>query len=82
MPGMSPLADLLAKPMATYLGPHTARVAVKTFSHKALGRGPETLTPGDVPALAEALRPMVRTLVGRETCEVILERTRRGAGAR
>jgi hypothetical protein len=71
------VADVLAQQMAVYLGPHTARVAVKTFSLKALGRGPETLTVGDVPAVTKALRPMLRTLVGRVTCEVIIEQINR-----
>jgi hypothetical protein len=71
------VADVLAQQMAVYLGPHTARVAVKTFSQKALGRGPETLTVGDVPAVTGALRPMLRTLVGRLTCDVIIEQINR-----
>lgn len=75
-----PIAEIVADRMAVYLGPHTARVAVKTFSVKALGRGPETLTKADIPALAKALRPMLRTLVGRSTCEVILEQIDRDLG--
>ncbi|HTQ48707.1 MAG TPA: hypothetical protein VMI75_38380 [Polyangiaceae bacterium] len=46
---------------------------MKTFALKALGRGPETLTLGDVPALQQALRPMLRTFVGRAQCEVVLQ---------
>lgn len=69
----SKLAEMIATRLAVYLGPHTARVAVKTFSLKALGRGPETLTPADVPKLNAALRPMLRTFVGRAQCEIVLE---------
>ncbi len=68
------IADLIAARLSVYLGPHTGRVAVKTFSLKALGRGPETLTLADVPALQAALRPMLRTFVGRAQCEVVLEK--------
>lgn len=82
MSGTTPLADALAKQMAAYLGPHTARVAVKTFSYRALGRGPETLTLADVHELTEALRPMLRTLVGRERCDFIVDRARRSLGGR
>lgn len=67
------IAEVLAQEMATYVGPHTARVAVKTFSLKALGRGPETLTTADVPALTQALRPMLRTLAGRLMSDAIVE---------
>ena len=71
------IAEVMAEHMAVYLGPYTARVAVKTFAQKALGRGPETLRLDDVPAVSRALRPMLRTLVGRTTCEVILEQISR-----
>lgn len=66
------IADRITARLALYLGPHTGRVAVKTFAQKALGRGPETLTLQDVPALQAALRPMLRTFVGRAQCEVVL----------
>jgi hypothetical protein len=67
------IADRIAARLALYLGPHTGRVAVKTFAVKALGRGPDTLTLGDVPALQQAMRPMLRTFVGRAQCEVVLD---------
>lgn len=76
----NPIADRIATRLATYLGPHTGKVAVKTFSMKALGRGPETLTLADVPALQQALRPMLRTFVGRAQCEVVLEQISRELG--
>ena len=53
---------------------------MKTFSVKALGRGPETLTLRDVPALQQALRPMLRTFVGRAQCEIVLEQIARELG--
>ncbi len=67
------IADRIAARLSVYLGPHTGRAAVKTFAQKALGRGPETLTLADVPALQTALRPMLRTFVGRAQCEVVLK---------
>ena len=77
----NPIAERVAWRLAAYLGPHTARTAVKTFSLKALGRGPETLTPADVPLLADALRPVLRTFVGRVRAEIVLEQIRRGDAA-
>jgi hypothetical protein len=74
------IADRIAARLALYLGPHTGRVAVKTFALKALGRGPETLTLRDVPALQQALRPMLRTFVGRAQCEIVLEQIARELG--
>jgi hypothetical protein len=75
------IADRVAARLALYLGPHTGRVAVKTFALKALGRGPETLTLADVPALQQALRPMLRTFVGRAQCEIVLTQIARELGA-
>ncbi|EYF00152.1 hypothetical protein [Chondromyces apiculatus] len=77
----NPIADSIASRLAVYLGPHTARNAVKTFSMKALGRGPDTLTAEDVPRLADALRPVLRTFVGRAQAEVIVERIARKSGS-
>jgi eukaryotic-like serine/threonine-protein kinase len=72
-PPRLPVAETIARRLAAYLGPHTSKVAVKTFSMKALGRGPETLTLADIPALQAALRPMLRTFIGRAQCEQVLE---------
>ena len=66
------IAERAADRLAPFLGPHTARTAVKTFTQRALGRGPETLTIADVPALASALKPMLRTLVGKERGEAVV----------
>jgi hypothetical protein len=80
-----PIADAIAARLAIILGPHTARTAVKTFTQKALGRGPETLTPADVPKLADALRPLLRTFIGRAQSDLLVEQLkdqiRREAGA-
>lgn len=67
------VADVVAARLATYLGPNTGRIAVKTFAQKALGRGPETLTVDDIPKLQDALRPLLRTFVGRAQAEALLQ---------
>jgi hypothetical protein len=67
------VAERVASRLARYLGPHTARIAVKTFAARGLGRAPEALTKDDVPALAHALRPMLRTLVGRARSEIVVQ---------
>ena len=72
----SPTAQQIADHLAEYLGPHTARVAVKTFSMRALGRGPEDLLPMDAAAVLDALKPMLRAFVGRERAEAVIERIR------
>jgi hypothetical protein len=72
-PSGGTVADRIAERLARYLGPHTGRVAVKTFAMRGLGRGPETLTIDDVPAMTHALRPMLRTLLGKQRCEIVLQ---------
>jgi hypothetical protein len=74
--GGADIAAIVASHLAVYLGEHTAKSAVKTFSQRAFGRGQETLTHADVPKLLEALRPMMSTLVGRKQCDALLEKLR------
>jgi hypothetical protein len=72
MPAPAPL-EIVAARLAEYLGPHTARVAIKTFSAKAGHSGADPSATAGVGALLEALRPMLRTLLGRERAEQLLE---------
>jgi hypothetical protein len=72
VPPSSPAAHVTSR-LNEFLGPHTARNAMKTFSMKALGRAPETLTLADMPVLLQALRPMLRTLLGEESADHLLE---------
>jgi hypothetical protein len=71
------IAEIIAARLAFCLGPNTARTAVKTFSLKALGRGPETLTTEDFPKLGDALRPLLRTFVGRAQADILIEQIHR-----
>lgn len=66
---MASTVDIVAvfeRHLAPILGPHTARVAVRTFSKRSLGCEPSELRLGDVSALCAALEPMLRTFVGAE----------------
>jgi hypothetical protein len=65
-------AERVATLLAEYLGPHTAQAAVRTFARSALGLAPEAVRPEDVPGLLDALRPMLRTLLGSAICEELL----------
>jgi hypothetical protein len=80
-PPRTEIAERIASGLAPFLGQHTARNAVKHFTQKALGRGPETLTTADLPKLNDALRPMLRTFVGRAQAEILLERVLKWGGA-
>jgi hypothetical protein len=64
--------EVLRDRLTIYLGPNTARTALKTFAQKALGMAAEDLSTSQAKQLLEALRPMLKTLVGAAQCERIL----------
>ncbi|MDB4965390.1 MAG: hypothetical protein JWN44_1079 [Myxococcales bacterium] len=64
--------EVVFKHLARYLGPHTARTAIRTFADRALKRTPEQISLQDAPALLLALKPMMRTLIGADECEAVL----------
>jgi hypothetical protein len=68
----STVAEQVAEHLSPYLGPFNAGVAVKTFAQRALKRSPDTLTVDHVPALLEALRPMLNTMVGSASTDALL----------
>jgi hypothetical protein len=74
------LQDEVAKRLAVFLGPHTARNAVRTFAPRATGRTAEQMLRSDVPALLEALRPMLRTLIGDESARLLIAQILREVG--
>ena len=47
-------------------------MAVKSFSQRALKVTPDALTLAQLPALLEALRPMLHTMVGSVSTEALL----------
>lgn len=71
------IAEQLVEQLGPYLGDFNAKVSVKTFAQRALGRTPEALTRGDVPVLLEALRPSLYTLVGRAATDALLQQVAR-----
>jgi hypothetical protein len=73
-------AQVIVETLSVYLGPNTARNAVKTFAERSLGLAPEALTRGDCPRLLEALRPMLKTLLGAAQCDALLEKLSRELG--
>ena len=75
-----PPAQVIVEALSVYLGPNTARNAVKTFAERSLGLAPEAVTRADCPRLLEALRPMLKTLLGAAQCDAILAKLHRELG--
>lgn len=66
-------AEYIQRRIATYVGLHTARLAVKTFAQKALGVSPEAVLPAQAPTLVRALRPLLRSMLGNDPAERLVE---------
>ncbi len=70
--GVQAPQEIVFRHLARYLGPHTAKTALKTFSAKSLGKAPEELTRLDAPKLLGSLKPMLRTLIGADECDAVM----------
>jgi hypothetical protein len=57
--------------LATYIGQHTAPMAIKTFARQALGVAPDQLRVPDASRLLDAMRPMLSTLIGKQRAEEV-----------
>jgi hypothetical protein len=66
-------AEYIQRRIATYVGLHTARLAVKTFAQKALGVSPDGVLPSQAPTLIRALRPLLRSMLGNEPAERLVD---------
>jgi len=64
--------EVLRDRLSVYLGPNTTRTALKTFAHKSVGVAPEELSNAQALQLLEALRPMLKTLLGAAQCDRIV----------
>lgn len=74
------ISERIEARLAPLLGPNMARNATRTFSRRDLLKEPEALTVADVPRLAAALRPALRTLLGAATAEDLVEEINREFG--
>jgi hypothetical protein len=65
-------ADVIAAALAVYIGPDTARRAVRTFADRVLGRRADEVTRAEARRLVESFRPMLRTLLGEGPAESVI----------
>ena len=63
--------------LSPLLGPFTAKMAIKTFAVSKVGVPPDQLTRSHVPALLDALRPMLNTLVGSAKAQTVIDDLRK-----
>ena len=69
-------ADIIRDRLSAYLGPFSSANALKLFAKQALSTDPESVTREQVPALLDALGPMLRTLLGRAGADKLLQEIR------
>ena len=78
--GLQAPHEIVFRHLARYLGPYTAKSALKTFSERSLQKTPEMVTRLDAPALLDALEPMLRTLIGADECQAVLRQVTQELG--
>ena len=71
-PNGKPPAEVVREQLAVYMGAFTARNAVQMMAKQSAGMAPEQLTQAQIPALLEALGPMLRTLLGKAGAEKVV----------
>lgn len=59
----------MQKRLAVYVGPHTARLSLKTFAQKHFDVLPDALPPSALPELVRSLRPLLRSMLGEADSE-------------
>jgi NAD(P)H-dependent FMN reductase len=78
--GGEPTHVRVQRALEPLLGDFTAQMAVKTAAMRALKRAPEALGPADLPALLEALQPMLHTFLGKERAQAVLSQLQSPGG--
>ena len=75
-PGRRP-ADVIREHLARYVGPFTAKNAVQMFSRQIAQTDADELPAAHAPQVLEALGPMLRTLLGKDGADKVLEQVRK-----
>jgi hypothetical protein len=70
--GASP-ESVMTEELGRWLGPLTARAAVRLAAIRTLNVSAERVTPADVPKVLESLRPMLDTLLGGEHAARVID---------
>lgn len=76
-----PIAEAVIAKLSGHLGPHVAKMAVRSFAKKAGVDSYEQLTAAHLPRLIEDIRPMLNVMIGKGASEsVVADIERTGAG--
>ena len=64
--------EQLQRRLAQYVGPHTARISLRTFANKHFNAEPADLPPSALPDLIRSLRPLLRSMLGEADSDRLL----------
>jgi hypothetical protein len=77
VPGAKLPAEIVREQLGQYMGAFTARNAVQLTAKQCFsGTAPDDLTVAQIPALLDALGPMLRTLLGKSGAEKVVGEVR------
>ena len=66
-----PIADAVIARLSAHLGPHVAKMAIRSFAKKADVRH-EQITAAHVPRLIQEIRPMLTVMIGKGPSEAVV----------
>lgn len=75
-----PFAETVISKLSVHLGPHVARMTVKSFAKKVGGQ--EQLTADHLPRLLEEIRPMLNVMIGKGAGDSVVADIERATAAR
>ena len=67
--GDGAVIERLQRRLAVFVGPHTARLSLKTFAQKQFGVAPNEIADAKLPELVQSLRPLLRSMLGESDAE-------------
>ena len=72
-------ADAIIDKLSVYLGPHVAKMAIRSFSRKT---GQQNLTAAHLPGLIEEIRPILNVMIGKGPSEAVVADIERASAAK
>lgn len=75
-----PLTETVISKLSVHLGPHVARMTVKSFAKKVGAQ--EQLTADHLPRLIEEIRPMLNVMIGKGASDSVVADIERATTAR
>ena len=73
------IADAIIAKLSVHLGPHVAKMALKSFARKVAVPNQEHLTAAHIPDLIHDIRPMLNVMIGKGPSEVVVADIQRAA---